>query len=372
MLVSSELKACQDLAVIFANKELIPNRETNDKYPFGPFWDDILTEANEVGFFSICAPCEIGGTGQGMAALCTILQALCQSDASLGGIIFANTTAQEIMLTAGCGEELAAVLAEAAQAHDFLLAFPSFNNPSEMKPDVKARKDGDSYVLDGTLEYLVLGGLAKYAIVPAFIEGQTVYSFFLVKLTGGGITLGEPIFSLGLHACPAVDAKFSAAKAKLIGIEGLGNQYFSAIVDKMSTAAAAMGAGIMQGSFNEALAYCKERYQGGKPIAQWSEVQMILSSIAVKAKAAEMIVLHAMYAVDNREPGWASTSRAAAIHILELACDATTDGIQMLGGYGYMKDYGQEKRFRDAKQIQALLGLHPMKKLSFIRSMLAE
>ncbi|MGE5405998.1 MAG: acyl-CoA dehydrogenase family protein [Candidatus Saccharibacteria bacterium] len=372
MLVNPELKACQDLAAIFANKELTPSREANDRYPFGPFWDDVLTEANEVGFFSVCVPCEIGGTGQGMSALCTILLALCQADASLGGIIFTNTAAQEIILSGGCEEYLASILAEAAQARDFLLAFPSFNNPDEMKPALKARKNGDHYTLVGTLEYLVLGGLAKYALVPAFLDGQTNYTFFLLNLNDAGIKLSQPIFSLGLHACPAVDAEFNGAPARLIGAEGQGSRYFSMMADKMNTAAAAMGAGIMQGSFNEAFAYCKERFQGGKPIAQWSEVQMILSGIAVRAKAAEMIVAQAMAAVDAREAGWAESSRAAAIHILEMACDVTTDGIQMLGGYGYMKDYGQEKRFRDAKQIQALLGLHPMKKLSYIRSMLAE
>ena len=94
---------------------------------------------------------------------------------------------------------------------------------------------------------------------------------------------------------------------------------------------------------------------------------MLLSGMAVKGKVADMLVDQASRRVDCEEPGWQLDSRAAALHVQEMAADATTDGIQLLGGNGYMKDYGQEKRFRDAKQIQALMGLTPMRKLKYIK-----
>lgn len=97
---------------------------------------------------------------------------------------------------------------------------------------------------------------------------------------------------------------------------------------------------------------------------------MLLGEMVVQVKIAEMVVSEAAMAVENQEPQWNLYSRAAALHLSELACKLTTDGIQALGGNGYMKDYGQEKRFRDAKHVQAFLGLAPMRKLGLVKSLL--
>jgi alkylation response protein AidB-like acyl-CoA dehydrogenase len=94
---------------------------------------------------------------------------------------------------------------------------------------------------------------------------------------------------------------------------------------------------------------------------------MILSSMAVKGKVAQMLVERASRAVDTGEPGWRLSSRAAALQVQEMATETTCDGIQLLGGNGYMQDYGQEKRFRDAQQIQALLGMPPIRKLRYVQ-----
>jgi alkylation response protein AidB-like acyl-CoA dehydrogenase len=93
---------------------------------------------------------------------------------------------------------------------------------------------------------------------------------------------------------------------------------------------------------------------------------MLLADMAIQVRIAEMVVSEAALAVEQQEPGWAQSARAAALHLAELACKLTTDGIQVLGGNGYMKDYGQEKRFRDAKQVQSFLGLAPMRKLGLV------
>ena len=92
-------------AAEFAGKELVPNREENDKYPFGPFFYSVLDKAYELDFFHIVLPEEADGMGHGMRALCTILDCICQADSSLGGIIFTSTAAQELLLTAGENEK---------------------------------------------------------------------------------------------------------------------------------------------------------------------------------------------------------------------------------------------------------------------------
>jgi alkylation response protein AidB-like acyl-CoA dehydrogenase len=368
--VKCELKSFEDLARSFAAKELAAHREEHDRYPFGAFFDTVVTKAYEVGLLGATLPEECGGIGQNISALCVILEHISAADASLGGIIFTNTLSQEILLAAGNKDILAAIAGNAADANDALIACTAFANPSETGITLEATKTKDSYVLNGFIEYVVLGGIAGHALLPARIKGQEGYSFFVVKLSDKGIAKSGPVFSLGLHACPAVDMNIAGTEANLIGKEGAGASYFKQASDRMHAAVAAMQCGIMKGSFNEALDYSQQRCQGGKEIINWSGLRMILGQMAVQVKIAEMVVSEAAMAVENQEYQWNLSTRAAALHLSELACKLTTDGIQCLGGNGYMKDYGQEKRFRDAKHVQALLGLAPMRKLSVIEDML--
>ncbi len=368
--INTELKPFEDLAANFATRELTPNKEKNDKYPFGEFFDDVLEKAYEVGFLGTTLPEDFGGIGQGMGALCVILDNICQSDASLGGIIFTNALSQELMLSAESKDLLTRITSNATQAKDLLIAFPAFDNPSETKNMADAKKDKANYILSGNIEYLVLGGLTSHGLISARIPGQDVYSLFLIDLSDKGVNISDPIFSLGLHACPAVDLRLNKVKGELVGKEGHGSIYFEEVSDKMHVAAAAMSTGIMKGSFNEALSYARQRYQGGWEIINWSEIKMMLANMAVKVKIADMTIAQACQALENKESQCGTCSRAAAIHLQDMACSLTTDGIQVLGGNGYMKDYGQEKRFRDAKQIQALLGLTPMKKIRYIEKII--
>ena len=366
--IKCELKSFEDLARSFAAKELAANREEHDRYPFGPFFDSVVAKAHEVGLLGATLPEECGGIGQDVSALCIILDHISAVDASLGGIIFTNALSQEIMLAAGNKDLLADTMGKAADANAALIACTSFANPSETGTTLEAFKIKDSYILNGEIEYVVLGGISGHALVPAKIKGQDGYSFFLIDLADKGLTQGKPIFSLGLHACPAVDLNMAGVAGTLVGRESDGAKYFDQASDRMHSAVAAIQCGIMKGSFQEALAYSQERFQGGREIINWSGLRMLLGEMVVKVKIAEMVVSEAAMAVENQEKHWNLYTKAAAIHLSELACKLTTDGIQCLGGNGYMKDYGQEKRFRDAKHVQAFLGLAPMKKLALVKS----
>ncbi len=366
---SKELKLLKKSASEFAKKELAPNREENDKFPFGPFFDSVLKNAFAADFFHTTLPEAAGGIGQGISALCVLLDGLCQEDSSLGGIIFTNTAAQEIMLAAGA-DELLKTISQEKKVEKFLTAFPTFNNPGEDGHVARAEKKNDRYLLSGNIEYVVLGGLAGHALIPAVVAGQRQYSFFLVDLNQKNLSISQPIHSLGLHACPAVDIILKEAGGDLVGNEESGAACFETMADRLSVAAAAMSCGIMKGSFKEAFDYSRARFQGGREIVNWSEVQMILANMDIMTKNAEMIVARACQAVDGREKGWESCGRAAAVHVQAMAGELTTDGIQVMGGVGYMKDFGQEKRFRDARHIQSLLGMGPMKKIKYILKMI--
>lgn len=364
---NAELKPFEELALSFATKELEKKAEEHDRYPFGPFFSKVLEKAYEVGFLGVMLPEGLGGIGQGISTLCIILDRICQTDASLGGIIFTNALAHDIILTAKAEKVVQKILTNAASGVEFLLAYPSFCNPGQMVKLPQATRSGKGFLLTGTIDYLVLGGISSWALIPAKLEGDDGYSFFLVDMSDKGLEKSRPVFSLGFHACPAIDVTFSTVKARLVGEEGKGRTYFDKVSKKMHVATAAMNAGIMKGSYNEALKYSKERFQGGCEIINWSEVSMILSNMLVKTHVADLCVAQVCMAIEQDTDEWGSHCIAAALHIHELACEATTDGIQVLGGNGYMKDYGQEKRYRDAHQVQALLGISPMKKIAMIR-----
>ena len=368
--IKCELKSFEDLARSFAAKELAADREEHDRYPFGPFFNSVVTKAYEVGLLGATLPEECGGIGQDISALCIMLDHISAADASLAGIIFTNALSQEIMLAAGSKDLLADTMGKAADAKAALIANASFANPLETGITLEAVKIKDNYILNGAIEYVVLGGISGHALVPAKIKGQEGYSFFLIDLADKGVNRSEPIFSLGLHACPAVDLNMAGVSGTLVGQEGSGPKYFDQASNRMHSAVAAIQCGIMKGSFNEALDYSQQRCQGGREIINWSGLRMILGQMAVQVKIAEMVVSEAAMAVENQEHQWNLYTRAAALHLSELACKLTTDGIQCLGGNGYMKDYGQEKRFRDAKHVQAFLGLAPMRKLSMIKDIL--
>lgn len=364
--LDTELRMFEELAADFGVKELVLGRQENDRYPYGPLFEDVLKKARAAGFFSVTLPGELDGAGQGTTALCLLLKGICRFDASLGGVIFADTLAKELVYRARGFELLSELLPKVGDYTGFLVAFPAYRDPGE-DVELVAKREGDgAYSLMGASDYVVLGGLAASAVLPATVEGVEGFSYFFVDLAGKGVQKSAPVLSLGLHACPAVDMTLNGASGTLIGEEGMGAAYLERAAERMHAAAAAMALGVMQGSFEDALLYAKQRRQGGREIVDWTEVRRILARMAVKAKAADMIVNEACRAADANEAGWQLGAKAAALIIPEMACELTADGIQLLGGNGYMEDYGQEKRFRDAEQIRSLLGFAPMRELGLV------
>lgn len=356
-LTSQELQMLDTMATEFADGELVAGREENDEFPFKPLFSHVLKKADEVGFFSLMLPDEMGGADRSMRAVCAVLREVCRVDASLGAVIFANALAQEILIEAGALEMI-----DPGQ----LIATTPFDNPAETGNHAKARPAGDGFLLDGTVEYLVPGGLGGLILVPARIEGEKGLSFFLVDAGREEVAVSEPVVSIGLHACPAVDIKLRGAPASLIGKPSEGELYLDRAIARLGVACAAMAAGVMRGSFDTALEYARERSQGGRTIVNWSQVRMTLADMAVRIKCADLVVDAASRAADEAEEGWQQASRAAALSVCPIACDVTSDGIQLLGGNGYMHEYGQEKRFRDAQHIQMLTGMPLVRKLSYI------
>jgi len=360
-LMDDEIKSFQDLALSFSGKELAHRRESSDRYPFGPFDKTVMAKAQELGFLGITLPEDLGGIGQGISTLCVVLESICRTDASLGAVIFTNALAQEITLRSGSFDLLSEPISQGR-----LIAYPAYRNPEEHSDLPRAEKGKQGYTLTGPAGYVVLAPIAAYALLPAKISGQEGYSFFLVDLAHPGVKRSDPVFSLGVHACPVADLTLDKAEAELAGDEGMGAAYFGEASGVMLAAAASISLGIMRGSFEYALSYSNEREQGGWPIVNWSMIKTILADMAVQTRIGDMAVSGACNAMESKLAGWEIFVKTAALHVQDAACQVTTEGIQVLGGYGYMKDYGQEKRFRDAQQMKTLLGMAPLRKVELL------
>lgn len=365
--MDAELEMLDEMALDFACRELADGREERDRYPFGPFFDGVLEKAAGAGFFSVMTPEELGGAGKGIAALCLLLDDLCREDASLGGIIFTDALAKEVVLGASAEALALEALKGDGAVGTALVAAPAFMDTSTGLALEAVRGQGAAWKLGGRSEFVALGGLAEKALLPAAVEGSAGFSYFLVDLAQAGVEAGGPVVSLGLHACPAADLVLRGAEGRLVGTEGDGAACFERAADRMYAAAAAMACGVMKGSFGTALDYTRTRRQGGREIVNWSEVRRILAGMAVKVRTADMLVAEACRAAEEDEPGWRMGTRAASLLVRRMACELTTDGIQLLGGNGYMEEYGQEKRFRDARQISALLGSVSLLALDYAR-----
>jgi len=364
-----ELQAFKNLAVDFVKKELVKNKEEHDRYPFGELFTSTIGNASEVGFYGINLPAEYGGVGMGMSALSVIVEKLSIADASMAGIIFTNAAALEIINAASKKSDVKNIYETISKSGATPLAYQSYGSPDEMD-DMPAVKDKTK--ITGPLSYLVLGNIARYAVVPARLAGKEGFSYYLIDLSDRGVKRSEAILSLGLHACPAVDVNMSEVPCTLIGEEKEGQGYFQAMRASMSLLQAAISLGIMKGSFEEAFLYTKERYQGGRQIVDWPEIRMILANFAIKIKVGESCLQTARDEMDTMKEGRDKTAMAVAIHLGELSAVSTADGVQLLGGNGYMKDYGQEKRMRDSKQAQTLLGMAPLRKIKYIEKIVEE
>jgi alkylation response protein AidB-like acyl-CoA dehydrogenase len=362
-----EIEAFKDLAIDFSAKELLDEVEEHDKFPHGDFFIKTVLKAGEVGFYSINLPEEFEGVDMGMTPLAVILENISKVDASMAGIIFTNAAAIEIVNQAPKDID-SSVIYKKILEEEMPLAFHSSAGLEEIDFPLLSNE----LTLSGKLNFLVMGGVSTFAVIPVKKENEEKITYCFVDLNEKGVIKSETVNTLGLHACPSVDVTFENVPVVIIGEAGEGEKYFNAMQKMMSVSSAAISLGIMKGAFEEAFEYTKERFQGGRQIIDWSEVRMLLANFAIEIESGESSLANACRELDSETGRGGYKSLASAINISEMACRATVDGVQLLGGNGYMKDYGQEKRMRDAKQVESFLGMSKIRKINFISQMIED
>ena len=359
----ADLQPFRELAERFARKELESKVLPLDDYPYTEFNNAAVQAAGEVGLLKAMVPESYGGIGQGMPVLCQILTLLAQTDASFAAVIFINTMAQTALLQWGSQ----ALVDKYIQSP--LMAFPAYDLPSDLPRDLTAEKKGDRFEIKGKMDFLPLSPVAEALILPVQMKGKDGIAFFLVDARAKGVTISDPVLSLGLRNCPVADVELDGVdvpQENLLCVSA--EKEYPFLAAYFRPAATALTVGVVDGSYQAAKAYAKDRYQAGKVIIDHDQVRLLLANLAVIAESGKTLVKSMAQAAEDKQSR--PLSDAGFILLSEQASRATSDGVQVLGGYGYIQDYGQEKRMRDAKQIESIFGAAPAKRLEMMQDIL--
>jgi len=243
----------------------------------------------------------------------------------------------------------------------------------------RAVRDGDSYVLSGMKSWITNAGISDIHIVFAKTDpagGSRGISCFVVE-RDMGLGVGKLEDKLGVRGSPTGEILLEGARVPVenrIGEEGEGFAIAMNTLNRSRPTIGAQAVGIAQGAIDQAAAYVKSRQQFGRPIAELQGIQFMLADMAMKTEAARGLVYRATALIDEGDPSGELAKIGAMAKCLasDTAMEVTTNGIQLLGGYGYVKDFPMERFFRDAKVTQIYEGTNQVQRVVIARRLLAD
>jgi alkylation response protein AidB-like acyl-CoA dehydrogenase len=239
-----------------------------------------------------------------------------------------------------------------------------------------AKRDGDSWVLNGTKVWISMAGPSTAYTVLAKTDpsaGAKGVSAFLVRSDDLGFSVGKSEDKLGIKGSPTCQVHFDDCRIpvdRLIGVEGKGFTYAMQAFDHTRLVVGAQAVGIAQGAIDASIAYMKEREQFGKPIGSFQGLQFMLADMAMETEAARQLVYAAAAKADRGDPDLTLFSAFAKCKAGDVAMKVTTDAVQIFGGYGYVKDYPVERMMRDAKITQIYEGTQQIQRVVIARQLL--
>jgi alkylation response protein AidB-like acyl-CoA dehydrogenase len=239
----------------------------------------------------------------------------------------------------------------------------------------KAVRDGDFYVLNGVKRWITNAGVSDYYTVMAVTDPEKRskgISAFVVEKSDPGVSFGAPEKKLGIKGSPTREVYLDNVRIpadRMIGEEGTGFATAMKTLDHTRITIAAQALGIAQGALDYAKGYVKERKQFGKPIAEFQGVQFMLADMAMKIEAARQLTYAAAAKSERGDADLTFQGAAAKCFASDVAMEVTTDAVQLLGGYGYTRDYPVERMMRDAKITQIYEGTNQVQRIVMARNL---
>jgi alkylation response protein AidB-like acyl-CoA dehydrogenase len=378
--LSDEQREIRDLVRTLARERIAPRAAEIDESHDFPW--DVVELFREHGVFGLLFEDQYGGTGTGTLLALIAIEEVSKVCATSGLILAVQELGSLGLKLAGTDDQKARYLPLLASG-EWLCAYAlteagSGSDSAAMR--TTARRDGDDYVLNGSKRFITNAGVAHLYTVFAKTDPQAGHSgisaFVLEKdAPGFEVTRLEP--KMGISGSTTGELAFTDCRvpaANLLGEEGEGFKIAMRILDRSRPGVAAQGLGIAQGATDYALEYAKTRETMGKPIAEHQLIAAKLADMETRCEAARGVLYRFGEMVDTGAPD-AELTKASAMAKLcctDAAMDVTTDAVQVLGGYGYIKEYPLERMMRDAKITQIYEGTNEIQRLVIAREMVRE
>jgi len=360
----------------FAEREIRPHvMEWDEKSEF-PL--ATIKELGRMGLMGVTFPTEYGGAGLGYVEYVTAIEELSRVDGSIGIIVAAhNSLCSNHIYIAGNEEQKRKYLPKLATG-EFIGAW-GLTEPGSGSDAGSARmtavRKGKTWVLNGTKTFITNGHYADVAVIIAVTDrttGTHGLSAFVVDKGTKGFRPGKKENKLGLRASDTAELIFEDCvipAENLVGKEGDGFIDAMRVLDGGRISIAALSLGIAQGAFEAALKYSKERKQFGRPISDFQAIQWKLTDMATEIDAARLLTLRA---ASMKDAGMKTTqeSSMAKLYASEVAVRCANEGVQIHGGYGFIKDYPAEKYYRDVKLCTIGEGTSEIQRLVIARQLL--
>ena len=241
----------------------------------------------------------------------------------------------------------------------------------------RAVREGDEYVLNGVKRWITNAGVSEYYTVMAVTDPQKRtkgISAFVVEKSDEGVSFGAPEKKLGIKGSPTREVYLDNVRIpafRRIGAEGTGFETAMKTLDHTRVTIAAQAVGVAQGALDYALGYIKERKQFGKAIAEFQGIEFMIADMGMKIEAARQLTYAAAGRSERGDKDLTFFGAAAKAFASDTAMQVTTDAVQLLGGYGFTRDYPVERMMRDAKITQIYEGTNQVQRIVMARQLLA-
>lgn len=356
--IEQEREMLRDAARKLAEKVILPEAEKIDDT--GEFPRDIVGAMGAQGLLGIMLPEDYGGMEGDIPSLCYVAEEIARVSGTCSWILLIQAMSTLPLLLKGNKEQREEYFRDIAEKNilgAFALSEGDYGHDANSMRTTFEDK-GDTFVLNGNKFFIPHGGVADFYTVFATsgqVRGTEGISAFLMGKDTPGLSYKESAQKLGMCGIPTVDlilANCEIPKENLLGSQGEGWTLAVEVLNMIRPAIGAQAVGIAQGAVDYATQYSLDRVQFGKSISKFQGLRFMISDMATQTEAARNLVYKAAGLACEKNEAWEMYSSMAKCFASDVAMRVTTDAVQMLGGYGYIKDYPVERMMRDAKVTQ--------------------
>ena len=375
--LASEEKMLIDMVRDLAREKVAPRAAEIDATGEFP-WDmkELLAQQD---IFAMPFPEEYGGLGSSELSILMVIEELAKACATTSLLLCVQQLGSLPILLAGTDEQKQSFIPKLASG-EWLAAYAltepgSGSDAGAMR--TRAEKRGDTYVLNGLKHFITNAGVAHINTVFAVTsdQGTRGISAFVVEGDRPGFHMGKVENKMGIRGSQTGELVFEDCEIpadNLLGKEGEGFKIALATLDRTRPGIAAQALGIAQGALDFAVEYAKQRVQFGKPIWDNQAIQFMLADMDIQVEAARQLIYHVGELMDTGTPRFSRESAIAKTFASDAAISVTNDAIQVLGGYGYMKEFPVERMMRDAKITQIYEGTNQIQRMVIARALAAQ